>query len=66
MKSKKVHELEETINILQMQVTFINSCAALLMSEANNLDAQVEQLFKQRNEIEIELKDVQAELKDTI
>lgn len=66
MSLKRETILNHAIQSLEMQIGFVTSCIALLMSEANNLDLQIEKLSENRTRLETELKDLKAELKDTI
>jgi chorismate mutase len=64
--STRVKELKESINDLRMQIDWIVSVVSLLNAEANQCDLQIMELLKTRATNEAALRDLEAELKDTI
>ena len=66
MKTNKVHELEKEINALESQRQYLTSIISLCIAEANLIDTQIEEYTRSGLLIESKLKDLRAELKDTI
>jgi len=66
MSASKINSLRASISSLEIQRTFILSCVASLMEEANHLDRQSATLVQRAEAIENELRDLEAELKDTL
>ncbi len=66
MATKKVDELQQQIRLLESQLIFTNSSVALLLSEANMCDMKVMELTSHGWKIKEQLRDLKAELKDTI
>jgi hypothetical protein len=65
MKPFTIQELEDKISMAEMRIQFITSCVSLLLSEANHLDHQATQLLKEKEIVEVELRDLKAQLSDT-
>jgi predicted nucleic acid-binding Zn-ribbon protein len=66
MSADKINSLRASINSLEIQRAFVLSCVATLLEEANNLDRQATTFVQRAEAIENELRDLEAELKDTL
>ena len=62
----KIDELNQKINMMKSHIEYINSMVSILMSEANLIDLQIEEFTRSGLKAKIELRDLKAELKDTI
>ncbi len=66
MKTKRVKELESEIRSLESQREYLTSIIGLHIAEANMIDMQIEVYTKAGIAVEHKLRDLRAELKDTI
>jgi hypothetical protein len=66
MVTKKVAELQQQILFIESQMLFINGTIAVLLSEANRCDMEVMELTVHESKLKAQLKDLRAELADTI
>lgn len=66
MISKRIAEIEKEIKQLNSENSYITSMISLLMSEANMIDIEIEGFTRSGLRIKEKLRDLQAELKDTI
>lgn len=64
--TKRGTEISQQIKNLESEKSYINSMIALLMSEANLIDMEIDGFTHQGIVIEEKLRDLRAELKDTI
>ncbi len=63
METKRSREIRQEITSLDIQYAYTTSMIALLMSEANLIDQQIEGLTKSGLLIKDQLADLRAELK---
>ena len=66
MSTKKIAELEQEIRVLESEKDYLNSFISLLMSEADMIDHEIAQKTCRGVEVNDKLRDLRAELKDTI
>lgn len=64
--TKRGTEISQQIKNLESEKGYINSMISLLMSEANLIDMEIEGFTHKGLSIEEKLRDLRAELKDTI
>jgi hypothetical protein len=66
IKTKRALELGQKIRELESQYQYVNQMISLLMAEGNLIDLQIEKFGQSGLSVRAKLKDLQAELKDTI
>lgn len=66
MKSPRVIKLQRDINNLEDQIAFCHSAVSICMSEANLLDLEIEEYVKREFELKRAVRDLLAELADTV
>lgn len=66
METKRSAEIRLEINRLESHISFITSMISLLMAEGNLIDAQIENFTRDGVSTRDKIRDLQAELKDTI
>ncbi len=66
MKTKRCVEIEKDIEFVKGQMAYNVSMIALLMSEANLIDKEIEGLTASGLVLREKMRDLEAELKDTI
>ncbi len=64
--TKRAKDLQLEIKSLESQREYLTSIISLHLAEANLIDQQVEVYTRAGIAVEIQLKDLRAELKDTI
>jgi predicted nucleic acid-binding Zn-ribbon protein len=62
----KVYEINIEIRAVESRIEYLNSMISLCMSEANLLDLEIEELTLSGLKLKEKLRDLRAELKDTI
>lgn len=66
MSSGKVEELSHKIKVNESTISYYTSIISLLMADANLIDMEIECYEHKLAFLKEELRDLQAELKDTI
>lgn len=66
MESKRSREIKHEMALLESQSAFLNSCISLLMADANLIDQEIEGYVRRAQDVQSQLRDLSAELKDTI
>ncbi len=66
METVRSREIRKELTNLQIEYSYKTSMIALLMSEANMVDKEIEQLTASGLKIKEKMADLRAELKDTI